>query len=175
MCKKSPVSSVLVLTVILTSCGVAPEEMDDLPSEEAEERSPDLVKEFSLSTIGPPPPPGTTQIKAFDCFVSNGDSCSRVTWCDSGVILGIQVACNLEKGFVSDGLVSALPMNRMYVERPSDVVSDGRCTVENYSIAQYGISMSPIRGRRIIRYGCSERDATSRGDCHLVGLLYCGN
>lgn len=90
MCKRNPGPSVVVLTLILTGCGVAPEEMGDLHLEDAEEQSPDVVNELSLSTFGPPPPLGTTHIKAFDCFVNNGDSCNRVTWCDSGVIRGIE-------------------------------------------------------------------------------------
>lgn len=54
MCKRNPGPSVVVLTLILTGCGVAPEEMGDLHLEDAEEQSPDVVNELSLSTFGPP-------------------------------------------------------------------------------------------------------------------------
>jgi hypothetical protein len=110
----------------------------------------------------------------FDCRVS-GDNrgCSKQVWCPSGVIVGAVAACNLESGAVSDEDIRTLPIDLMVVVQASDNVSSGVCQVGGNRISKGSRPITGLDGRRSVKVKCEEHDRNG-GDCHIRGVLYCG-
>jgi len=109
-----------------------------------------------------------------ECFREHDNAgCSRVSVCQSpSRLAGIQAACNLEQGRVSDEQFGAVPVNRVQVFRPSDNRGEGHCRVNGLDIAEGGAWL-PRSTRGDVAFGCSEHDQRDCGDCHIRVNYYC--
>jgi hypothetical protein len=119
---------------------------------------------------------GTPVISQFECTREGSNSgCSKRVACPSGrKIVAARAACNLElANSVALSTAQALPWSTLQVARPSDVVSDGRCSIDEVAASTGTASLIPVRyARPSVLASCREYDANG-GDCHVVGELAC--
>ncbi len=112
---------------------------------------------------------------SFECSRSgSNDGCSTAVTCpgESGEIIGVTAACNLEGTDVSAAQVRGSRPNTLSVVRPSDRVEDGVCRVGNTEAQQ---RWSPVHGspnQRQTTARCREHDKNG-GDCKIAGTVYC--
>jgi hypothetical protein len=110
---------------------------------------------------------------AGECSVEGDNAgCSRVKPCPADSMLaGVQAACNLEYGQVSDSEIGRVPVNQVNVMRASDDPGAGHCRVNGLDISQ-GQARIPKPDGHYVSFGCSERDRNG-GDCHARINMYC--
>ena len=102
--------------------------------------------------------------------------------CPGGNLIGIQAACNLEFGKVSDADRRRVLLNRIKVVLPSDDKDDGSCTAGGTKIKEGQRMVVPwlfnrydgavILNPNEVRYSCKEHDRNG-GDCHVNIRHYC--
>ncbi|MCX7554390.1 right-handed parallel beta-helix repeat-containing protein [Marinicella sp. S1101] len=100
--------------------------------------------------------------------------------CTEGRLIGVQAACNLEFGRVTDAKRDQALLNRVTVVRASDNVDEGSCQVDGTAIAQGNQLITPwllnayndVGTANQLNYQCSERDRRG-GECHINIRQYC--
>jgi Right handed beta helix region len=119
---------------------------------------------------------GCTLVRApFECTGTTNEGCEDQARCPAGkVIVGAVAACNLEAGSISEESLAAVPPGTIQAIRPSDNLSDGRCFVGSTSISTDSASLDEaILDQTTAPFGCSERDTSNPGECHIRGMLWC--
>lgn len=111
----------------------------------------------------------------FECTGSTNEGCREDVTCPTGtVIVDAVAACNLEWGSVSVEALSSVQPGTLEVLRPSDNVSDGRCFVGNTTVNSGSASFDDtLVDQASATFGCSERDTSNPGECHVRGMLWC--
>jgi hypothetical protein len=116
---------------------------------------------------------------SFECQVSNNNSgCSKMVSCPMGkTLVGVKAACNLEYGLVTSTFLGALGDDSMAVERASDHIAEGSCSVttglKQTSLGSGNKSLVGSFGRHNnFTAFCRENDQNG-GDCHIKGIYQC--
>jgi hypothetical protein len=111
----------------------------------------------------------------FECTGPTNDGCQVEARCPAGtVIVDAVAACNLEWGSVSVESLSSVQPGTIKVLRPSDNVSDGRCFVGNTNVSSDSAMFDDtLVDQNTAPFGCSERDTSNDGECHVRGTLWC--
>lgn len=113
--------------------------------------------------------------ESFECTGHTNEGCEADAGCPVGtVVVDAVAACNLEWGMVSAGALSAVQPGTIEVLRPSDNVSEGRCFVGSTRVSSDSATLDDtIIDQNTTRFGCSERDTSNPGECHIRGTLWC--
>jgi hypothetical protein len=114
----------------------------------------------------------TTTVKG--CKVTDDDDgCEVHAHCPPGKrVIAVKAACNLEYGTVSTSQLAQVPIDRVEVVRPSDIVSAGTCRVHQTTLSSGTRTVEGIPAGGSLRLGCKEHDKNG-GDCHVLARLYC--
>lgn len=117
-----------------------------------------------------------SQNMQFDCSTTSSNAgCDRLVSCGTGrTIRSIKAACNLEYGSVSWDEVKKQSDNTLQVDRASDHVGEGACSVDNTIIHQGTASLKNMIGANQVRVRCREHDKNG-GDCEIKGIILCGS
>lgn len=129
----------------------------------------DCVDNVVTTTAGLP-----TQAISFECSVEGNDAgCTRQVTCPAGKqLVALRAACQLESASLALSAVTATSWDTARVARPSDVVGDGRCTVDTHTLGQGSTSVADVLGTSAVTVGCREHDQNG-GDCAVRGQAYC--
>ncbi len=116
----------------------------------------------------------------FECrVVGSNAGCSTVAACPWGTsIVDLKAACNLELGAVTDAELDGTFWNSLKIVKQSDVVTDGKCTLNGYGFIYNksgktgATKVAILTGHQSLTAECDEHDKNG-GECHIRGTLTC--
>lgn len=113
------------------------------------------------------------------CAEGDNDGDNHTLGCSGGQLIGIQAACNLEFGKVTDADREQVLMNRIKITKPSKNLDDGNCGADGVNIKQGERLITPWLFSSYsgdvydeLLYSCREYDRNG-GDCHISIRHYC--
>lgn len=129
-----------------------------------------------------PTPPASKKdyVIEFGCSISNNNNgCQKTLVCNgTDIMVEAKVGCFLESVGSADDvsdlkkLVSGLFGDTLLVARKSDIVSEGKCFFGSAHLSSGSIKMNQTY-KSSVKYGCSERDKRTGGDCRIYGKATC--
>lgn len=113
----------------------------------------------------------------FECSGTTNDGCEAEARCAAGeVIVEAAAACNLEFGRVPADALSSVRPGTIEILKESDNRSDGRCFLGSTTAnaeSEPEILADDILDNGTVDFGCSERDRSNDGECHVRAKLWC--